>query len=483
MPVLYGWQRKLALLPLAFFMVGWLLYAVGFIWTLVEWPEEQVQNNEHPSRDSSLNFPYYVSLIVPPIAYFFGVLFTVLPGTASAIVGIIVSFLSTFFFISAGWMVYESGRRLTYLQLNEAKLDLKLLFIFVGCLLEHLCWCLMLLLSVFYKYKKPAPAQLVFLPVENENHRSRFQFLCFKLTLQNGNSAMSVWTCLKRCILKCQSKEIPFTPGIARLISVPFIMFSITGWCVFTVGFHRLFFNTDPESAYPFSFSVILIVPPLLFVSAFLHAAFPGGTGKVVGELAALLYVPFVAFVGYILIDTGQYLHHLCSDMKEDGPWDEQDWMCYNAEEWPIHMHKVYVYAGGIATLAFWTCVISLWPFYRTDHPRAEDLEHLTVNNNLRNNRTVVPELDLENSQQRSLTLYGSVQLVESYQGSFGNSSQHLETDQEAQELLQTNIHDQGHVESDTDDHRQRDQEQQYQRRSGSVNDSPPPLFAERTTV
>ena len=421
-----------------------------------------MQNNEHPSRDSSLNFPYYVSLVVPPIVYFFGVLFTVLPGIASAIVGIIVSFFSTFFFISAGWTVYESGRRLTYLEQNGVKLDLKLLFVFVGCLLEHLCWCLMLLLSVFYKYKKPPPDQLEFLPVEGEDYQSRYQFLC---TFQNRNS---VWISLKRCILKCQSKEIPFTPGIARLISVPFIMLSITGWCVFTVGFHRLFFNTDPESAYPFSFSVILIIPPLLFISAFLHAAFPGGASKVVGELAALLYVPFVTFVGYILIDTGQYLHHLCGEMKEDGPWNEQDWMCFDAEEWPIHMHKVYIYAGGIAMLTFWTCVISLWPFYRTDRPRAEDLERLTVSNNyLRNNRTVVPEVDLLNSQQRSLTLYGSVQLVESYQESFSNASQDLEINHEAQHILQADIHERCHIESDIDDHRQRDQyydqEQEYQ--------------------
>ncbi len=463
MPVVYGWQRKLALLPLAFFMVGWLLYAVGFIWTLVEWPEEQVQNNEHPSRDSLLNFPYYVSLVVAPIAYFFGVLFTVLPGVSSGIVGIIVPFLSTFLFVSAGWTVYGSGRRLTYLGQNGAKLDLKLLFVFVGSLLEHLCWCLMLLLSVFYKYKKPAPDQLEFLPVEGENHRrSGFHLLCFKLTLRNRNS---VWNCLKQCILKCQSKNIPFTPGIARLISIPFTMFSITGWCVFIVGFHRLYLHTDPESAYPFSFSVILIIPPLLFISAFLHAAFPGGTGKVMGELAALLFVPFVAFVGYILIDTGQYLHNLCGEMKEDGPWNEQDWLCYDAEEWSIHIHKVYIYAGGITTLVFWSCVVSLWPFYRTDRPRAEDLECLTVNN-LRNKQIVVPEMDLENPQQESPTLYGSVQLVKSYQGSFSSTSQPYERDQveDTQQLLQADIHDQCHVESDLDDHRQHQdgQGQQY---------------------
>ena len=462
MPVLYGWQRKLALLPLAFFMVGWLLYAIGFIWTLVEWPEGQVKNNEYPSRDSSLNFPYYVSLVVAPIVYFFGVLFTVLPGVASGIVGIIVSFLSTFFFVSAGWTVYESGRRLTYLEQNEAKLDLKLLFVFVGSLLEHMCWCLTLLLSVFYKYKKPAPDQLEFLPVDDENRQSRFQLLCFKFSLRNENPAMKVWSCLKQCVLKCQSKEIPFTPGIGRLICVPFIMFSITGWCVFVIGFHRLFLNSDPESTYPFSFSASLIVSPLLFLSALLHAAFPGGTGKVMGELAAFLYIPFVTFIGYILMDTGKYLHNLCSEMKEDGPWDEQDWMCYDAEDWSVHMHKVYVYAGGITMLVFWSCVISVWPFYRMDRPRAEDLEHLATLN-LRNTRTPIPELDLGN---QSPMLYGSVQLNESYQGSFSNASQHLETEQEAQQLLH-NVHDQYHVESDVDDHFQHQgdqyQEQQHQ--------------------
>ena len=441
-------------------MVGWLLYAVGFIWTLVEWP---AQNNELPSRDSSLNFPYYVSLVVAPVVYFFGVLFTVLPGVASGIVGIMVSFLSTFFFTSAGWMVYEIGRRLTYLEQNGTELDLKLLFVFVGSLLEHLCWCLMLLLSVFYKYTKPAPEQLEFLPVEGETRRlSRFQFLCFKLTVRNGNSAVKAWNYLKRRILKCQRKEIPFTPGLARLACIPFVMLSTTGLCVFTVGFHRLFSNIDPESAYPFSFSATLIISPLLFLSALLHAAFTGGTGKVMGELAALLHVPFVTFVGYILIDTGQYLHNLCGEMKEDGPWNEQDWMCYDAEEWSVHMHKVYVYAGGITALVFWSCAVSLWPFYRMDRPRsrAEDhLEHMAVRNDT---RTPIPELDLGNPQQQSPTLYGSVQLVESYQGSFSNASQRLETDQETQQLLQADIHDPCHVESELDSNCQC-QDDQYQ--------------------
>ena len=436
---------------------------------LVEWPEQQVKNNEYPSRDSSLNFPYYVSLVVAPIVYFFGVLFTVLPGKASGIVGIIVSFLSTFYFVSAGWTVYESGRRLTYLERNEARLDLKLLFVFVGTLLEHLCWCLMLLLSVFYKYTKPAPDRLEFLPVNDENRQSRLQrFLrsCFKLSPclpRNRNLAVEVWSGLKKCILKCQSKEIPFTPGIARLISVPFIMFSIVGWCVFIVGFHRLFENVDPELSYPFSFSASLIIPPLLFLSALLHAAFPGGTGKVMGELAALLYIPFVVFVGYILMDTGQYLYNVCNEMEEDVPWDEQDWICYDADDWSIHIYKVYIYAGGITTLLFWSCVVSMWPFYRSDRPHFEDLERLEVN--LRNAQTPVPELDLENQQQQSPTLYGSVQLNESYGGSFSNASHPLETDHDEQVVQ--NVHDQRHVESDMDDRHQHQedqyQEQQYQ--------------------
>lgn len=179
------------------------------------------------------------------------------------------------------------------------------------------------------------------------------------------------------------------------------------------------------------------------------------------GEMAALLCVPFVVFIGYIVADTGQYIYNVCSELEEDGPWEDQDWICYDVDDWNVHMHKVYIYAGGIASLLFWGCAISVWPFYHNNRPRPEDLERITLN--LRNTLTPDPELDLEGQQQQPPPVYGSVQLNESYQGSFSNTSHRSETEEQ---LLQ-----QVHDHHDVDEQRQhnygqyqhREDQQQYQ--------------------
>ena len=438
MRLLYGWQRKVALVPLALFMLGWFIYAIGFIWMLVEWPEEEVNNNNHPSRDSSLNFPYYVCLVVAPLLYFFAVLFTVLPGVAGSVTGVLVSFLSTFYFVSASWIVYESGRRVAYIARNGYGVNLKLMFVFAGKALEDLCWSLMLLLSIFYKYKAPTPNHFVPIEETRESRLLLFFKSCFKrchFKADTTNYVLRVCICVRCCIIKCQKREIPFTPGVARPVCVPFILFSAVGWCIFAVGFHRLFENMDSESSYPFSFSASLLIPPLLFLSALLHAAFPGGVGRVMGMIAALLHVPFVVFFGYVVVNMGQYLYNLCVDLDQDGPWEEQDWMCFNVEDWTTHTHRVYIFAGSITSLVFWSCVISMWPFYRSDRPRLEDLEHLMVN--LRESSTVLDsELDTDQHQQQTPT-YGSMQQIENFQGNSNTNSFSHQTGNEEQTLRQ----------------------------------------------
>lgn len=479
MSLLYGWQRKLALVPLAVFMVGWLIYAFGFIWMLVEWPEEEVKKNQYPSRESPLNFPYYVSLFVAPFLYFFAVLFIVLPGAASGVLGVVVSFLSTFYFVSAGWTVYESRRKLDFLQRSGYGIDLKLLFVFSGKLVEHLCWSLMLLLSVFYKYKKSTPERNGFLPAEeNRQPNTHTMKLCFRLFCKPCNCQPKTFYCLYVCawkacaylklwLMKCQSKKIPFTPGLSRLICVLFILSSVVSWCIFTVGFHGLFEDVDPESFYPFSFSICLILPPLLFLSALIHAAFPGGTGKVMGELAALLYVPYVVFLGYVLIENGQYLYNLCGSFEDDGPWEEQDWMCYDMEDLPSHMHRVYIFAGGISTLVFWSCVVSMWSFFRSDHPQPGDLERQMAN--VRSLLTLERELDMEQQQTQQgeqTRVYGSMRQNESYQVSFEFTSSSEMEATEGQLLLQGQSADdqqQNHDDQcDQQDHRDQYQGDQY---------------------
>lgn len=429
MPVLYGCQRKLVLLPLAFFILGWLIYACGFIWTLFEWPQGEAQGRQYPSRESILNFPYYVTLVGAPPLYFFSVLFAALPGTASAIMGIIVSFLSTFYFACAGWTAYEKGRMLTYLLRNGNAIDLKLLLVCSGIFLEHFCWLVVLMLSVFYKYKRPSLERFEFLPIGEEDSDSSRSRSCLKscckafprpepipLCRTSCHLASKVCSCLKRCVVRCQSRGIPFTPGIARLISLPFILSSIASWCVLAVGFHGLFVNVDPEQFYPFSFSVVLIISPTLFICSLLHAAFPGATAKLIGTLEVILHVPFVAVLGYIVVDTAQYLHNICGRFDEDVPWENQDWTCYDVEVWSVHLSKVFVYAGGIATLTSWALVVSLWPFYRNDRPRLDIVEP-TLSTYGSREATSMLESESRSSlerQQQQTSGYGTIQLIRS---------------------------------------------------------------------
>ena len=62
MAYLYGWQRKLALVPLSLFVLGWLIYSAGFTWMLIKWDETPLNSTPTPvviSRHDLLVFPYY----------------------------------------------------------------------------------------------------------------------------------------------------------------------------------------------------------------------------------------------------------------------------------------------------------------------------------------------------------------------------------------------------------------------------------------
>ena len=98
MALLYGWQRKVALLPLTVLVLGWIIYSIGFIWLLVDDLKDEA--------NTPLLFASYVLLTGGPFVYLLGVAQAVLPGTVSSIVGIPTAFLSSLYLVCAGSKTY-----------------------------------------------------------------------------------------------------------------------------------------------------------------------------------------------------------------------------------------------------------------------------------------------------------------------------------------------------------------------------------------
>ena len=90
-------SRKLMLLTLPLFMVGWAFYVAGFISEL----------NKHTtfigaSKTISILLPYYTILIGGPFVIKLTLLQAVMSGVSSAVCAAIVSMMSTIYFPSVG---------------------------------------------------------------------------------------------------------------------------------------------------------------------------------------------------------------------------------------------------------------------------------------------------------------------------------------------------------------------------------------------
>ena len=309
--LLYGWQRKFALVLLALFMVSWILFTVGLIWRLVK--TEDVLPS-HPS-----NFPYYITLCGGPVVYLLGLLHTILPGILSALVWFLVTFFSVIYSTSAGWTLYSSGVNATTMELqNTDTTSCQTLMMLVGTAFSLLFLCSVLVLSIFYKT------------------RSSEQLLDYN-EFQGEQ---------RRC------KNFPFTPGNARILSVPFIALSCFGWCVFVFGFHN--WKPDAQNSYSVDLHssglpmivVAHVITPFLLLASLLHAGCLKGAGNVMGVFESLLSMPFMISMGFVVIDLCEYFILLSSDFKEP------------------NIYFYYMVAGGGTSVLFWACVLALWPFY-----------------------------------------------------------------------------------------------------------------------
>ena len=305
-------SEKLTLLPLALFMIGWGLFVTGFVWMLVTWSTNtRFSYTDYSSRTDPKLFPYYFTLVGGPFVVVLGCLHAMLK-CSSSIFGALSAIMSVIYFVSAGTVTTDISEVLVG-PLSEFK-NHKVVLMLTGTLIEGLCWCFVLILSMFYEY-----------PHLGSNYSRR-------------------------------GTRRPFTPGIARVLSIPCIVLSFLGWCVFIAGLYK---GTDTTSCFiPFYLSSVFVIAPLLYLAALLHAGCSGGASTVMGVFTSVLNMIYLYLMGSFVTDAAIVLYECNHDPGCD----------------VVDVSLRLLLGGGVVSLLFWGCVLALWPFYRK-HPSTNDRE------------------------------------------------------------------------------------------------------------
>ena len=296
------------------------MYLVGFCLLLLTWPKEQEDSDKNVTvslskTDLSL-YPFYATLIGGPILCLTGILHAVLTGMKSSIFGVILTVLSTIYFLCAGHVAYTSRQTLSkvtndpYTTKSDDSVSSSLLLMLIGVVAEALCWISVMTATVTrYKFCQTE---------ENSNNEQRLN-------------------CEEQMMLSCW----PFSPGLARKISVPFIALSATGWVILASHINL----NGREEIYEVG---TFYVGPLLFLIALLHSA---GCSERMGVLTYVLSMFYVMLMGAGLFSYGEALR-----LQQ-----YHDKTCTN---------YCMMLAGSIMSLVFWICVLVLCQFYHTWPPR-----------------------------------------------------------------------------------------------------------------
>ena len=302
-----GRPRKLALLALGFFLVGWVVYLLGSCWVLATWTGKSANGRYVSKTDPDLT-PFYAVLVGGPFVLLLGLLHAALPGLSSVIVGAISVFPSTFFVVCVSIVSAESvwNIALTLYHDNHTvdtqaahPLHPTTVVLLIGTLILGLSWLTVMICSLFYSYQSEYWIQV---PRQNTGTQSR--------------------TPVRRS---------PFGPGKARVESVPVIIASAICWLVIVVQL--------PVGKW-FPFDGIILVGPLLHLAMLLHAGCYGGASTVSGIFASIFSVMYMAFIGTALSS----VDYACSVHS-----------CRNVNS---------IKDGGIIGLIVVSTALCLWPLY-----------------------------------------------------------------------------------------------------------------------
>ena len=300
-------SRKLTLLTIPPFMVGWGFYVVGLVSELNVEDTRLTQTSK-----ATPNFiPFYIALIGGPILIKIGLLHAALSGVVSAIFGAILSLLSTIYFSSVGavtftcvFSIYEAKASQSLKNGNVANIELMLM----GLILQGVSWCFMLILSSSYVYQ---PEE------ERYDHSS--------------------------------TPSHPLTPKTARTFSTLFLLIATLSVCVFSSGlYHMSKLEQSNLNYFSFYTSIILLLIHLL---ALLNI---GSTNRKISIATSVMTMVYL----YILGDKV----NLASIAKR-----ECDQLIVFCSQRYIHAAS-HALGGGVVSLVFWGSSFALQPFYRKQH-------------------------------------------------------------------------------------------------------------------
>lgn len=310
MQLFNGKSRKIALVALGFFLVGWIVYLLGAIWALATWTGRS-HNGRYISKSDPELIPFYTVLVGGPFVLLLGLIHAALPGLSSAIIGAISVVPSSFFVVCTSIVSAESVWNIALTKYyhdhdpstvdtltpapNHYQLRPAVVILLIGTLLLGLSWLTVMICSLFYNYQS------------------------------------EYWTQVPRQDTRIQTR-IPFGPGKARVEAVPAIIVSAICWIVIVAQL--------PVGKW-FPFDGIILVGPLLYLVMFLHAGCVGGASTVSGILATILSVMYMAFVGTSLFS----VDYACSVYS-----------CRNIDS---------IRYVGIAELISVCSILALWPFYQ----------------------------------------------------------------------------------------------------------------------
>ena len=341
MPCFNSWSRKLAVLPLSLFLIGWLVYLVGFGWMWVTWTGGlyfYTEEDGYSIVDRKI-YPFYVSLIFGLIVFLCGVLHAAVPQLPGVVGSVILALVSTVHFAATGEVAYESTLNITMTQYlnniyettsgmgnisfknssssipinpyhpNSAPnaVNTASVLMLIGSLVQVTSWMLVTICSAFYKYR-----------LKKKSRTESFR----------GEDSLC----------PCDPKLL--FSGPARKLSIPFIIISAIGWCILVSRLNFILFIPDS----------FLLLAPLLYIAALSHAGFTGALSTTIEVCICILSMIYVIFVGVTFNDYGNRVY----DCLQLGLYDyEEDYRDFV---------KI---SGGIVSLIFWAGVPALWPFYR----------------------------------------------------------------------------------------------------------------------
>ena len=328
-----GTPKKLAIPLFGLFFIGLIVFTAGFGLLLSSKEEDDLLKVES-NRKNPVYFPYYTTLVGGIFIVILGLLHAALPsGTRSSIIGALSTILNTIYFVSVGYVINISYYEIWSMWLDkkwdsynnrlpvhhDPQLVRAVKLMLAGSIILAVCWGLLQLLSHFFYERCPQSVQ-----------------------------TRNLWCVIVEC-WKNKTTLVRDVSESVRLSSIPAVLLSAVGWCVFIGGLHSNTFYWNYIIHGSWSAATIT---PLMYVAAVLYA---GYAGKATGILASILNTFFVVGMGFSVTVEGSYLYQTLDQHAGEYSQEERD---------SIHSSLLMV-GGGVVCLTFWTVVLVLWPFYR----------------------------------------------------------------------------------------------------------------------